>query len=264
MLAIRLEWADRASFSVRDMYSTQAGAETGAASREAVEALAGYLENDDEAVQARAVSLLDRVDGAALAPYVGLILSDPSRAAFQLLNKLGRAELQAYSGAADKLVSLLEKRVMATAEPLNKFSSEALGQVSEPILKLFLDHKDRVFRGVCDVASNLALKLPPSSIDERFTAELERLRGPLLLLDATGNRDRAPGGSVGESAAPDASPGTMVPMEVSPPKGADDAEPPSASADKVPYPTTRSRPLQTSCVSLSLSLSRRPCVCVHR
>jgi len=245
-----------------------------AASTATVERLAGYLESDDEAVQARAVSLLGRVGGAALAPHVGLILRDPNRAAFQLLEKLERAELQAHDGVAGALMSLLEKGMPSADRALNKLSSDSLGHLSDRIMELWLRQVDAklqegseardLARKLCGSTRDLALKLPPNSIDERFTPELERVRGSLFLSDAADNPDQAPGGSVGGSvggsAAPDATVSTTVSMEVSPPQGADDAEPPAASASEVTVPQDSHTPsFNQPC--FPLSHTRRPCVC---
>ena len=242
-----------------------------AASTATVERLAGYLESDDEAVQARAVSLLGRVGSAALAPHVGLILRDPNRAAFQLVEKLERAELQAHDGAAGALISLLEKGIPEAALALDRLSSDSIGPLlSEPVMELWLRQVDAMLqdkasandlaRKLRGLTRNLALKLPPDSIDERFTPELERVRGPPFLSDATDNPDQAPGGPVGGS--PDTTVSTTMPMEVSP-QGADDAEPPAASASEVTVPPRLAHALfQTSRVFLSLSHTST--LCVHR
>ena len=130
-----------------------------AASTATVERLAGYLESDDEAVQARAVSLLGRVGSAALAPHVGLILRDPNRAAFQLLEKLERAELQAHDGAAGALMSLLEKGIPEAALALDRLSSDSIGPLlSEPVMELWLRQVDIMLQDEAS-ANDLARKL---------------------------------------------------------------------------------------------------------
>ena len=241
------------SGAVRDLAAKALGKLADRTIAESTGTLAGYLQSDDEAVQARAVSLLGRVGSAALAPHVGLILSDPNRAAFQLLGKLARDELQAHDGAASTLVSLLKKGVPAAAIALDKLSSEALGHLSKLVMELWLQHLD-VKLHKC--ARDLALKLPPDSIDERFKSELERLRGPLFLLDATDNYDRALGGS----AAPESIVCDAVQMEVSLPKGVADAERPSTSANEVTCHKTRLPPSpKQQCFP---SLTSLPCV--HR
>ena len=244
--------------------------ETIAASTATVERLAGYLESDDEAVQARAVSLLGRVGSAALAPHVVLILRDPNRAAFKLLEKLERAELQAHDGAAGALMSLLEKGIPEAALALDRLSSDSIWALSDRIMELWLRQVDAKLQEgseardlalkLCRFTCDLALKLPPDSIDERFTPELERVRGPQFLSDATDNPDQAPGGSVGGS--PDTTASTTVPMEVSS-QGADDADPPAASASEVTVPPRLAHALfQTSRVFLSHTHTST--LCVHR